>query len=68
VSTTRDSQKDLTKIDLLLVRSATDAHDVAGLVGGAAVLGLRATRGWMNSVGQGVHVIAFLRDDMNAGA
>ena len=37
---------------------------VLGLVSGATVLGLRATRGWMSTVGQSVHVIAFLRDDM----
>lgn len=34
-----------------------------GLVCGASVLGLRATRGWMSTVGQSVHVIAFLRDE-----
>jgi cell division protein FtsX len=34
-----------------------------GLVSGVTVLGLRATRGWMTSVGQSVHVIAFLRDE-----
>lgn len=34
-----------------------------GLVCGATVLGVRATRGWMSTVGQSVHVIAFLRDE-----
>jgi Cell division protein len=37
---------------------------VLGLVSGATVLGLRATRAWMNTVGRSVHVIAFLRDEM----
>jgi len=37
---------------------------VLSLVAGATVLGLRATRSWMSTVGQGVHVIAFLRDEM----
>ena len=48
------------------VWAAAASFLILGLVGGAAVLGLRATRGWMNTVGQGVHVIAFLRDDVNA--
>jgi len=37
---------------------------VLALVSGVTVLGLRATRGWIGTVGQGVHVIAFLRDEM----
>jgi len=44
--------------------AAAGSFLVLGLVSGATVLGLRATRGWMNTVGQSVHVIAFLRDDM----
>jgi cell division protein FtsX len=39
---------------------------VLGLVSGAAILGLRATRSWVTTVGQGVHVIAFLRDEMES--
>ncbi|MGB8294096.1 MAG: permease-like cell division protein FtsX [Polyangia bacterium] len=44
--------------------AAAGSFLVLGLVAGATVLGLRATRGWMSTVGQGVHVIAFLRDEM----
>jgi len=44
--------------------AAATSFLVLGLVSGATVLGLRATRGWMNTVGQSVHVIAFLRDEM----
>ncbi len=44
--------------------AAAGSFLVLGLVSGVAVLGLRATRGWMSTVGQGVHVIAFLRDDV----
>jgi cell division protein FtsX len=44
--------------------AAAGSFLVLGLVSGATVLGLRATRGWMSTVGQSVHVIAFLRDDM----
>jgi cell division protein FtsX len=44
--------------------AAAGSFLVLGLVGGATVLGLRATRGWMSTVGQSVHVIAFLRDEM----
>jgi cell division protein FtsX len=44
--------------------AAAGSFLVLSLVGGATVLGLRATRSWMSTVGQGVHVIAFLRDEM----
>jgi cell division protein FtsX len=44
--------------------AAAGSFLLLGLVGGTTVLGLRATRGWMSTVGQGVHVIAFLRDDV----
>ncbi len=44
--------------------AAAGSFLVLGLVSGATVLGLRATRGWMSTVGQSVHVIAFLRDEM----
>lgn len=44
--------------------AAAGSFLVLGLVSGTAVLGPRATRGWMSTVGQSVHVIAFLRDDM----
>ena len=44
--------------------AAAGSFLVLGLVSGATVLGLRATRGWMSTVGQSVHVIAFLRDDV----
>ena len=39
---------------------------VLALVSGVTVLGLRATRGWIGTVGQSVHVIAFLRDEMES--
>ena len=44
--------------------AAAGSFLVLGLVSGVAVLGLRATRGWKSTVGQGVQVIAFLRDDV----
>jgi len=46
--------------------AAVGSFLVLGLVSGATVLGLRVTRAWMGTVGQGVHVIAFLRDEMEA--
>ena len=46
--------------------AAAGSFLVLGLVSGATVLGLRATRGWMSTVGQTVHVIAFLRDEMES--
>ncbi|MGA7744171.1 MAG: permease-like cell division protein FtsX [Polyangia bacterium] len=44
--------------------AAAGSFLLLGLVGGATVLGLRVTRGWMGIMGQSVHVIAFLRDEM----
>lgn len=44
--------------------ATTASFLLLGLVGGATILGLRATRNWINTVGQGVHVIAFLNDEM----
>ena len=44
--------------------AAAGSFLVLGLVTGATVLGLRATRGWMSTAGQSVHVIAFLRNEM----
>jgi cell division protein FtsX len=44
--------------------AAAGAFLVLVLVSGTALLGVRATRGWMNTVGQRVNVIAFLRDEM----
>ena len=46
--------------------AAAGAFLILVLVSGATLLGLRATRGWMNTVGQRVNVIAFLRDDMES--
>ncbi|HEX7596563.1 MAG TPA: permease-like cell division protein FtsX [Polyangia bacterium] len=44
--------------------AAAGAFLVLVLVSGTALLGVRATRGWMKTVGQRVNVIAFLRDEM----
>ncbi len=44
--------------------AAAGSFLILGLVSGATILGLRATRSWMSTVDHGVHVIAFLRDEM----
>jgi cell division protein FtsX len=49
-----------------LMGASTAVFLLLVLVGGATLLAVRATRGWMSTAGQGVSVLVFLRDATTA--